>query len=123
MKILKHTKTNTFRLLTILLLLLLGYNHIDAQEEKINNSIYLSTGTIIFHHQFSIAYERTVYSREYLYIRAKAHYGTYTKNGLDLDDGEKKYKNQKGVSGVLLFQMFELNLGTVRIYLLKVHKV
>ena len=108
----RHVKFNGLLFLAIILLFISGPNQINAQEERKNNSINIAAGTLIFNNQFSIAYERSVYSRGYFHVRAKVHYGR-SSVGLDLDEGGKKYKNHKGVSGVFLFQLFEFNLGLV----------
>lgn len=88
-------------------------NGVVAQDNDYkNNSIYASIGTAIFTAQYSISYERTIIRKnDNLRLRLKANYGKYILNGLDLETDEKEYKNHKSISAVLLFELFEANVG------------
>ena len=98
--------------LSVLFLLLLMTNISAAQtEEYKKNSIYLSYGSIINASQYSFSFERLVFQKNHLRTGIKLNYGIVNAEGLDFDTNEKVYDNFKGISGVLLFNIFEINMG------------
>ncbi len=84
----------------------------NAQEEDYDkNAVFVTYGNVIFISQASISYERTVYQQEHLRTKIKINYGKHLGNHLDLASDEKVYDTYKSVSGVLLYRLFEVNLG------------
>lgn len=99
-------------LLIIIIAILGAINSMVSQENEYKkNSVYISAGTIIFTSQYSISYERTLDVEGMRRLRLKANYGKYGSNGLDLDTGGKNYENHKSISAVLLFGLFEADIG------------
>lgn len=83
-----------------------------AQEYIPNkNSIYLSYGTVIFSDQLSLAYERSLFSKNQFSTNIKAGYGRYIRNNADFETGAKIYEQYWSISGVQLIQFVEISLG------------
>ena len=76
-----------------------------------NNSIYGSYGSVINASQVSVSYERFVYKKAQFRTGVKLSYSWVSADGLDLETNERVYENAKGISGVVLFNMFEFNVG------------
>lgn len=102
-----------FKLFLILLITFIStIDFINAQETDYKkNAIYINYGNVIFISQASISYERTVFQKEHLRTKLKLNYGKHLGNHLDLETDAKVIDNYKSISGVLLYQLFEINLG------------
>jgi len=118
MKKIYYFKSRIKFTLILLVSLLFTMNHVDAQESeevKYNkNAIHVNVGTVVFATQASIAYERNVYynPKYNLRVNVKAMYGNYLSNEYDdYETDAEVYNNYKGLSGVLISRIFELNLG------------
>ena len=108
----QKTKLHYWITLSLLFLLLIMTNISAAQTaEYKQNSIYLSYGSIINASQYSVSLERLVFQKKHLRTGIKLNYGIVNADGLDYDTNEKVYDNFKGISGVLLFNIFEINMG------------
>ena len=101
-------RTQLLIMLTIFLSMIVSH----AQENNTHkNVIYLSYGTVIFSDQFSLAYERTIYSNTQLSTNLKVAYGRYLSNNADFETGATVYQQYWSISGVQLIQFVEVNVG------------
>jgi len=117
MKCINHSQY-LIRLATLLCLaFVFNINDSEAQEIQESkygkNAIHVSAGSIYFASQVSLAYERNVYhnTKYDLRVNVKGVYGHYLNNDLDYDTDAEVYNNYKGLSGVLMSRIFELNFG------------
>ena len=83
-----------------------------AQEyDYKKNAIYASYGSVIFSSQISIAYDRTVYEKNQFRTKIKINYGNYADKYPDLSSDEREYRSYYGLSGVIVFGLFEASIG------------
>lgn len=105
--------------LTLLMcsVLILNINQSEAQETLESkygkNAIHLNVGTVYLASQGSVAYERNVYhnTKHDIRVNVKGVYGHFFQNDFDYDTDAEVYNNYKGLSGVLMSRIFELNFG------------